>query len=342
MASPGAGAGSSGSSAAGTDAKGTTSERAMAVKDLRKYRSQTLKRYHMVVEFRRLMRHTPRGVYVLPDDGDIHAWHGVVFVRQSHYRGGVFKFSITVPEDYPVAGKDALPRVHFQQPVPYHPLVHPKSGDLELREHFGAWDPVAKPEEDNLAAVVAYVKHVFYMTNFNTATPNNGHARHLYRENQPLFFRKVEESAEAAAAAAERADDAGGVPFLPFNEDRHEAIRRQILEPYGGVAAISVPDVGSPADAKAEAGSSRGGSGGSDDADTAAAAAAVVAGSADTAADTAAGSVSAAAADVADTSPSDTAVEGAQFTPAVDVDAAAEADADAVAAPAGRSGAEAS
>jgi hypothetical protein len=66
------------------------------------------------------------GLYLLPSEDDQRLWYGVQFIRQSFYGGGVFKFRVVLPQQYPADG--ALPRVCFDTPV-YHPLVHAEVSD---------------------------------------------------------------------------------------------------------------------------------------------------------------------------------------------------------------------
>jgi ubiquitin-protein ligase len=53
-------------------------------------------------------------------------WEGAVFVRQGLYKGGVFKFLISVPDGYP----KEWPSVKFTTPL-LHPQVDPQ-GFLNL------------------------------------------------------------------------------------------------------------------------------------------------------------------------------------------------------------------
>lgn len=53
------------------------------------------------------------GIYVVPSVDSLRHWHGVIFLRKSHYRKGIFKFVIRIPEEYP----DASPRVFFTSKV---------------------------------------------------------------------------------------------------------------------------------------------------------------------------------------------------------------------------------
>lgn len=59
--------------------------------------SQALKDYALVVEYQQLSMYAPSGVYVMPAVEDLRTWHGVAFLRQALYRGGIFKFTVTFP-----------------------------------------------------------------------------------------------------------------------------------------------------------------------------------------------------------------------------------------------------
>jgi ubiquitin-protein ligase len=55
------------------------------------------------------------------------AWHGVYFVKQGIFAGGIFKFIVEFPPLYP----SQRPSVRFLQPV-FHPLVNPNTHEVNL------------------------------------------------------------------------------------------------------------------------------------------------------------------------------------------------------------------
>ena len=61
----------------------------------------------------------------------LRVWHGVIFVRKGVYQGGVFKFRVDLPPEYPEL--DAWPRVTFVVARVFNPLVHEESGALDVR-----------------------------------------------------------------------------------------------------------------------------------------------------------------------------------------------------------------
>jgi ubiquitin-protein ligase len=54
-------------------------------------------------------------------------WHGVYFVKQGLFAGGVFKFIIEFPALYP----NQKPQVRFLSPL-LHPLVDPNTHAINL------------------------------------------------------------------------------------------------------------------------------------------------------------------------------------------------------------------
>ena len=62
----------------------------------------------------------------MPTTDSIERWHGVLFLNTGLYTKAIFKFHLKF-EDYPAH----IPKVIFDTEI-FHPLVHPKTGDLDL------------------------------------------------------------------------------------------------------------------------------------------------------------------------------------------------------------------
>ncbi|KAH3762998.1 hypothetical protein Pelo_5135 [Pelomyxa schiedti] len=75
----------------------------------------------------------PAGVYILPSfDAPIDKWCGVMFLRQGQfYRGGIFKFWISFPDNFP----ESPPQIQFISKV-HHPHVHPDTGVVDFGTEF--------------------------------------------------------------------------------------------------------------------------------------------------------------------------------------------------------------
>ena len=109
-------------------------------------------------EYRHLLLHLPSGMVVVPSFETLLIWHGVLFVKEGWFKGGVFKFHIDIPVDYPASA----PRVTFDSQV-FHPLVDRGSGALDLSPAFPTWTP----GRDYLVLVVSYLKKIFFKKDLN-------------------------------------------------------------------------------------------------------------------------------------------------------------------------------
>ncbi|PRD28153.1 UNVERIFIED_CONTAM: AKT-interacting protein [Trichonephila clavipes] len=57
--------------------------------------------YSLISEYLLLQKQFLSGVYVIPSAGSPLKWFGVIFIRQGLYQGGVFRFTLYVPDNYP-------------------------------------------------------------------------------------------------------------------------------------------------------------------------------------------------------------------------------------------------
>lgn len=74
-----------------------------------------------------MQKFCPSGIYILPQFDDIKIWHGVIFIREGYYKDGIFKFEISIPQNYP----SKPPEIQFTTKV-CHPLIDLSSGKLDL------------------------------------------------------------------------------------------------------------------------------------------------------------------------------------------------------------------
>ena len=97
------------------------------------------------------------GVYVLPA-ADSRAWHGLLCLHASFYKGALFRFRVEFPAAYP----DEPPSVRFAPRV-HHPLVGP-DGDLQLGDGLAPWERERLCEHGTAPAValLRYVKRIFF------------------------------------------------------------------------------------------------------------------------------------------------------------------------------------
>jgi ubiquitin-protein ligase len=121
----------------------------------------------LLEEYRHILDHLPAGMVVAPAFHTLLEWHGSIHVKDGFYRGGIFKFVINIPVDYPASA----PAVYFFNAV-FHPLVDPVTGRLDLSIAFPTW----KPGRDYIVLVLAFVKKIFFkreLNNFLVSMPRS-------------------------------------------------------------------------------------------------------------------------------------------------------------------------
>lgn len=80
---------------------------------------QLFTEYKLMAEYNLLTTHKCPGCYVVPSALTPLIWHGVLFIRQGLYQEGIFRFILTIPENFPDGD---CPSLVFSFPV-FHPLV---------------------------------------------------------------------------------------------------------------------------------------------------------------------------------------------------------------------------
>ncbi|KHJ82944.1 hypothetical protein OESDEN_17361 [Oesophagostomum dentatum] len=61
-----------------------------------------LSRHALSSEFARVCRQPIDGMYVVPSANDQFTWFGLLFIRRGVYGGGIFRFNVRIPNDFPV------------------------------------------------------------------------------------------------------------------------------------------------------------------------------------------------------------------------------------------------
>lgn len=188
-----------------------------------------LRDIRLAIEFKHLVGHAPGGIYMFPHQSDIRQLFGVAFLRKGLYKGGIFRFKITLPKDY--NSKGSYPHVVFTPPI-FHPLVDPATGVLRLQcsEQFADWDP----SKHFLISVLVFLKKIFYMKSFDVMNDvPNEEAMQLFSAARETFASRAQECVTDSAANLNRMP--AGCPLV-FTEPKpaHKALRDQI---FGASAA---------------------------------------------------------------------------------------------------------
>lgn len=172
-------------------------------------------------EFKLLRKFHLSGVIVLPHLSDIRIWDGTIFVRQGLYKGGIFKFRMTFPEDYPASA----PKVYFTTTI-YHPLINYKTGDLDLMYYFKKWE-WGKHYAINC---LKFIKNIFYLNDYYCVeTSYNPEAGYSYKKNYSEFRSRWIESVTESVREKFTNEEDSSLKFSEFT-DFHSKLLKNLKE----------------------------------------------------------------------------------------------------------------
>ncbi|KDO19005.1 hypothetical protein SPRG_15754 [Saprolegnia parasitica CBS 223.65] len=195
---------------------------------LHQYRTQTMKDYGLMIEYKHMKQHVPSGIYVLPSFDKPRLWHGVIFIHQGLYRNGIFKFSIHLPDDY--NGIGTYPRVEFYTKV-FHPFVNPDTNELDLLPKFPTWDP----DLHYIVSVLVYMKSIFYTKEFASDLRNvaNPRALEMFRRHPESYVEQIDACVEKSLETMYQNEPGSSLRFTkPI--PAHEKLRQEFLQQLGG------------------------------------------------------------------------------------------------------------
>lgn len=142
--------------------------------------------YTLMGEYQLLKTQNLNGIYVMPSARTPLVWFGIIFVRQGLYQGGVFRFCVIIPPNYP---NGDCPQLIFDQ-APYHPLVDSRTGQLDVKRGFPKW----KRDVHRIYNVLAFARRIFFK--IDTEGALNTEAATLYRSKLLSFKAEVVKSIE--------------------------------------------------------------------------------------------------------------------------------------------------
>ena len=148
-------------------------------------------RQRLMRDLRRLQTDPPVGVTAAPKDDDIMRWETIIFGPENTiWEGGIFKLSMTFPDQYP----SVAPKVVFTTPI-FHPNVY-ANGDICLDILNKAWTPIY-----DVASILTSIQSL--LTDPNPSSPANMEAARLYSENRREYERRVRDCVEKSLAEFE-------------------------------------------------------------------------------------------------------------------------------------------
>ncbi|BES88621.1 crossbronx [Nesidiocoris tenuis] len=185
--------------------------------------SEYFREYSIIYEYNTVCDHPIPGLYVIPSANSCLVWYGVIFIHTGAYRGGVFRFSIEIPEDFP----SSVPPKVFMGPCVFHPAVDPNTNELNVKDVFPRWSQTA----NRLWQVLEYMHSIFQ--EISTTSPLNKEATKLYEMDRDRFLEKARACAEASASKAIRStyhdSDAHYIRFSDFDDSVHSSVKSLLL-----------------------------------------------------------------------------------------------------------------
>ena len=190
--------------------------------------------YTLMGEYQMLRSQNLNGIYVIPSARTPLVWFGIVFVRHGLYQGGIFRFCIIIPPNYP--NGPSPPQVIFNE-APFHPLVDAKTGELEVSRAFPRW----KRDVHRIYNVLAFTRRIFFK--IDTEGARNAEAAALYKSKLLAFKERAVASIERSRARLNDAPKTNDPNELVFNlldgAHLHEARKQQMVTVAAAAAAAS-------------------------------------------------------------------------------------------------------
>ncbi|XP_068620940.1 AKT-interacting protein [Battus philenor] len=179
--------------------------------------------YIIMAEYRMLQTENLQGIYVIPSYESSLTWFGVIFVRSGVYEGGVFRFTLNLPEKFP---DENVPVITFASKL-YHPAINASTGVLSLNEVFPQWDK----KHNHIWQILKYLHCIF--DNLNLKSPANTEASLALKTNRKLFMDKVKECVMLSIDHIyddPPSDDKHYITFKPYDPEVHENAKSIMLK----------------------------------------------------------------------------------------------------------------
>ncbi|KAF9547866.1 hypothetical protein EC957_007593 [Mortierella hygrophila] len=189
--------------------------------------SDFFRRYELMIEFTNLRNphHCPSGLYVMPAADNMNLWFGTLFVHKGYYRNAVFKFQLTIPNDYP----DSRPTVHFLSDM-WHPLID-NHGQLALQYQFPQW----RPHRDYLFHVLHFIKAVFKKCVLDTIVEKqavNKEAYRMYRNENTIFAKLTQQRSQLSItenSLFENYPANNSIRFGPLSDEEFGELKQKMI-----------------------------------------------------------------------------------------------------------------
>lgn len=183
-----------------------------------------LQEYNILSEYNMLCSQDLKGIYVIPSARNSLLWFGVQFVRQGLYQGGIFRFDITLPQNFP---NGECPKVTFQTPI-FHPLIDPVSGELNTLWGFPEWR-----KSNRIWQLIQFITKILSKVDLKM-NPVNHEAYNLLENNFEVFRDRVKKCVRESLNKvynSSTVDDPHYIMFSPYVDELYNSIKKEIYEP---------------------------------------------------------------------------------------------------------------
>uniref|UniRef100_A0A1I8B2A9 UBIQUITIN_CONJUGAT_2 domain-containing protein n=1 Tax=Meloidogyne hapla TaxID=6305 RepID=A0A1I8B2A9_MELHA len=147
------------------------------------------------------------GVYITPGAESPLVWFGLLVVRTGIFYGGLFRFTITIPEEFPDTNE--IPIVQFEESL-FHPLINPKNNCVDLNRFFpSGW----QRDRNHIYQVITATQGIFFRCQCDPSQAANPEASILLKENRSKFVQLAHNA----------------VRFTPWDDLEMEPYRQYLL-----------------------------------------------------------------------------------------------------------------
>lgn len=162
------------------------------------------------------------GVYLIPSAESSYNWFGVIFIRKGLYRGGVFRFNISIPQEFPNTSQP--PTVIFQSEV-FHPSICPYTGTMDIGAVFLKWIS----SEHHIWQLVKYIIYLFEYSDQGRC--NHKEALQMWTEARDEYLERVAESVRLSCEKLydpPPTEDLHYITFTEFDTEMHGGVLKEM------------------------------------------------------------------------------------------------------------------
>jgi ubiquitin-protein ligase len=183
--------------------------------------------HYVLCEFAAISRNPIEGVYVTISANNQLEWFGLLIVRAGVFYGGIFQFTLTLPDDFPDTEK--MPTVKFQDKL-FHPLVDPSTNEVDFTRFFpSGW----QRDRNHIYQILTATQGMFFSCKCEAGQAVNAEAAMLWKSDKERFKQLANDAVKQSRTqvyAPPESDDPRAIHFTPWNEQELEPIRLSLID----------------------------------------------------------------------------------------------------------------